>query len=91
MYCCFHYVKNYLFIRIQLLIHDSQTDTRPLFSFAGLSSSRETGGKCSLTTEDGEPALKVSSVGEKNYYVMMFIRTFLMTQYCYPEDRCRNS
>lgn len=33
---------------------------------------KESGGKCSLTTEDGRLALKISDVGQLNYAVQMF-------------------
>lgn len=38
---------------------------------SGWGTYKETGGKCTLTTEDGKLALKISSVGEKNYSVQV--------------------
>ena len=39
---------------------------------SGWDTYKETGGKCTLTTEDGKLALKISSVGEKNYSVQVY-------------------
>jgi len=38
---------------------------------SGWGTYKETGGKCTLTTEDGKLALKITSVGEKNYSVQV--------------------
>ncbi len=39
---------------------------------SGWGTYKETGGKCTLSTENGSLALKVSDVGEKNYSVQVF-------------------